>query len=176
MALDRRGDTLYCSSFSKTIAPGYRIGWIAAGRHMHKVLEHKMALTLCGPALPQAAFADFLSSGGYDSHLRRIRRVLEDNVDQMIRTIDRTFPKGVRVTRPVGGFVLWLELPKHVSSSELHEAALDKGNCIMPGDVFSASRRYANCLRLSCGHRWDPWIENSVKAVGEMVTAAVAHR
>jgi DNA-binding transcriptional MocR family regulator len=175
MALDRRGNTLYCSSFSKTIAPGYRIGWIAAGRHMHKVLEHKLALTLCGPALPQAAFADFLSSGGYDSHLRRIRRALEDNVDQMIRTIDRTFPKAVRVTRPVGGFVLWLELPKHVSSRELLDAALNKGICFAPGDVFSASRRYANCLRLSCGHRWDSWIENSVKVVGEMVTAAVGH-
>jgi DNA-binding transcriptional MocR family regulator len=176
MALDRSGNTLYCSSFSKTVAPGYRIGWIAAGRHMHKVLEHKLALTLCGPALPQAALADFLSSGGYDSHLRRIRRVLEDNVDQMIRTIDRTFPQGVRVTRPAGGFVLWLELPKHVNSRELLDAALRKNICFAPGDVFSASRRYANCLRFSCGHRWDPWIENSVTVIGEMVAAALARR
>jgi len=176
MALDRRGNTIYCSSFSKTVAPGYRLGWIATGRHMAKVLEHKMALTLCNPALLQVAFADFLSSGGYDSHLRRIRRVFSDNVDQMMRTIDRTFPKSVRVTRPAGGFVLWLELPKHLDSRELLDAALNKGICFAPGDAFSASGRYANCLRLSCGHDWGPRIENGVKTLGRIVTAALAGR
>ena len=176
MALDRRGNTIYCSSFSKTVAPGYRLGWIATGRHMQKVLEHKMALTLCNPALPQVAFANFLSSGGYDGHLRRIRRVFSDNVDQMMRTIDRTFPKSVRVTRPAGGFVLWLELPKHLDSRELLDAALNKGICFAPGDAFSASGRYANCLRLSCGHDWGPRIENGVKTLGKIVTAALAAR
>jgi DNA-binding transcriptional MocR family regulator len=176
MALDRRGNTIYCSSYSKTVAPGYRLGWIATGRHMQKVLEHKMALTLCSPALPQVAFADFLSSGGYDSHLRRIRRVFSDNVDQMMRTIDRTFPKSVKVSRPAGGFVLWLELPKHLDSRELLDAALNKGICFAPGDAFSASGRYANCLRLSCGHDWGPRIENGVKTLGKIVTAALAAR
>ena len=174
MALDRRGNTIYCSSFSKTVAPGYRLGWIATGRHMQKVLEHKMALTLCSPVLPQVAFADFLSSGGYDSHLRRIRRVFADNVDQMTRTIDRTFPKSVKVSRPAGGFVLWLELPKHLDSRELLDAALSKGICFAPGDAFSASGRYGNCLRLSCGHDWGPRIENGVKTLGRIVTAALA--
>ncbi len=176
MALDRRGNTLYCSSFSKTVAPGYRLGWIATGHHMQKALEHKMALTLCNPALPQVAFADFLSSGGYDSHLRRIRRVFADNVDQMMRTIDRTFPKSVRVTRPAGGFVLWLELPKHLDSRQILAAALNKGICFVPGDAFSASGRYANCLRLSCGHDWGPRIENGVRTLGRIVTAALAGR
>jgi DNA-binding transcriptional MocR family regulator len=176
MALDRRGNTIYCSSFSKTVAPGYRIGWIATGRHMAKVLEHKMALTLCGPALPQVAFADFLSSGGYDSHLRRIRRVFADNVDRMMRTIERSFPPSVRVSRPSGGFVLWLELPKHLDSRELLDSALGKGICFAPGDVFSASGRYAHCLRLSCGHGWNPRIENAVKALGKIVSAALAGR
>jgi DNA-binding transcriptional MocR family regulator len=176
MALDRRGNTIYCSSFSKTVAPGYRIGWIAAGRFMTKVLEHKMALTLCGPVLPQVAFAGFLSSGGYDSHLRRMRRAFQDNVDQMIRAIDRSFPETVRVTRPAGGFVLWLELPKRLDSRQLLEVALSRGICFAPGDVFSASGRYANCLRLSCGHGWNPRIENGVKTLGRIVTAALAGR
>jgi len=174
MALDRRGNTIYCNSFSKTVAPGYRLGWIATGRHMQKVLEHKMALTLCSPVLPQVAFADFLSSGGYDSHLRRIRRVFADNVDQMMRAIDRSFPKSVKVSRPAGGFVLWLELPKRLDSRELLAAALGKGICFAPGDAFSASGRYANCLRLSCGHDWGPRIENGVKTLGRIVTAALA--
>jgi DNA-binding transcriptional MocR family regulator len=118
MALDRRGSTIYCSSFSKTVAPGYRIGWIATERHMQRVLASKLAFTLCGPALPQVALADFLSSGGYDIHLRRIRRVFEDNIEQMIRTIEKAFPRGTRVTRLAGGFVLWLELPKPLNSRE----------------------------------------------------------
>lgn len=174
MALDPRGNILYCSSFSKTIAPGYRIGWIATARHMHRVLERKVAFTLCGPALPQLALADFLASGGYDRHLRRIRRTFAGNVDQMLRTIERVFPTGTRVSRPAGGFVLWLELPQPLTSRELFAAALDRGICFAPGDVFSASNRYASCLRLSCGHSWDPWIENGLKTLGELASAALA--
>ncbi len=173
MALDQQGNTIYCSSFSKTLAPGYRIGWIATGRHMQKVLETKFALTLCGPALPQAALADFLSSGGYDSHLRRIRRTFEDNIDRMLRAIDKAFPKDTRVTRPVGGFVLWLELSKSLESRTLFDQALERGICFAPGDVFSASGRYANCLRLSCGHAWDARIEKGLKTLGQMASAAL---
>jgi DNA-binding transcriptional MocR family regulator len=173
MALDRHGNTIYCSSFSKTIAPGYRIGWIVPGRHMQRVLETKFALTLCGPALPQAALADFLSSGGYDSHLRRIRRTFEDGLNRMIRAIDAAFPKGTRVTQPSGGFVLWLALPKPIAARVLFDAALERGVCFAPGDVFSASNRYGNCLRLSCGHGWDARIERGVQTLGELAHVAL---
>jgi DNA-binding transcriptional MocR family regulator len=173
MALDRHGNTIYCSSFSKTIAPGYRIGWIAPGRHMQHVLETKFALTLCGPALPQAALADFLCSGGYDSHLRRIRRTFEIGLNRMIRAIDAAFPKGTRVTQPAGGFVLWLELPKQIAARRLFDAALAREICFAPGDVFSASNRYGHCLRLSCGHGWDARIERGVQTLGELAHAAL---
>jgi DNA-binding transcriptional MocR family regulator len=173
MALDRLGNTLYCSSFSKTVAPGYRVGWIVTSRHMQRVLQRKLAFTLCGPALPQAALADFLSSGGYDSHLRRIRRVFADNIDQMVRCIDRTFPKSTRVTRPAGGFVLWVELPKPLKSRELLDQALDRGICFAPGDVFSASGHYGNCLRLSCGYRWQRRMEGALETLGKIATATL---
>jgi DNA-binding transcriptional MocR family regulator len=174
MALDGRADILYCSSFSKTIAPGYRIGWIAARGRMQKVLEGKFAFTLCGPALPQVALADFLSSGGYENHLRRIRRMFEDNIANMSRAIGQTFPEGTRVSRPAGGFVLWVELPKAVRTSELFDAALAKGICFAPGEVFSASGRYSNCLRLSCGYTWNKRIENGLRMLGTMASTAVA--
>ena len=173
MALDRNRNTLYCSSYSKTIAPGYRIGWIAAGRHMQKILERKFSLTLCGPTLPQLAFADFLSSGGYDNHLRRIRRAFEVNIGQMIWAVELTFPSGTRVTRPAGGFVLWVELPKQLESRRLFDPALREGICFAPGDVFSASGRYKNCLRLSCGYRWDARIKNGLTKLGELACAAL---
>ena len=176
MALDRRGTTIYCSSFSKTVAPGYRIGWIAPGRRMQQVLERKHALTLSGPALPQAALADYLGSGGYDSHLRRITRAFRHNIAQMTRAIEASFPAGTKVTRPSGGFVLWLELPRAVDSRELLEVALEKGICFVPGDAFSASGRYRNCLRLSCGYPWNARLEDGVRTLGALVSAQMSRR
>jgi DNA-binding transcriptional MocR family regulator len=173
IALDRRGDTIYCSSFSKTVAPGYRIGWIAPGRRMQKVLERKAALTLTSPALTQVALADFLASGGYDSHLRRVRRAFQHNIAQMTRAIEKTFPAGTRVTRPAGGFVLWLELPRRIKSRELFRQALEKGICFAPGDVFSPGGRYQNCLRLSCGHPWDARIEKGIATLGALASSAL---
>ncbi len=174
MAMDRHGTTIYCSSFSKTLAPGYRIGWVVAGRHLQRILERKFAFSLCSPALPQLALADFLSSGGYDSHLRRVRRVFDHTIDRMTHTIGEVFPEGTRVTSPAGGFVLWLELPKPVKSRALFNAAVDEGICFAPGDVFSASSRYDNYLRLSCGHGWLPRIEKGLKTLGELACAALA--
>jgi DNA-binding transcriptional MocR family regulator len=174
MALDRRGNTIYCSSFSKTLAPGYRVGWIAAGRHIDRVLERKYAHTLCGPALPQMALADFLGSGGYDGHLRRVRSIYHHNIAQMSRAIEAAFPAGTRVTRPAGGFVLWLELPEAVDTRALFDAALAEGICFAPGDVFSASGRYRNCLRLSCGHPWNARIETGVARLGALASAAAS--
>jgi DNA-binding transcriptional MocR family regulator len=176
MALDRRGNTIYCSSFSKTIAPGYRIGWLVMKSEIQKqsALDRKLAFTLSGPPLPQVAFADFLSSGGYDNHLRRVRRVFEDTMDRMSRVIDKSFPGSTKVTRPAGGCVLWLELPKSVSTRALFDKALDNGICFAPGDVFSATGRYGHCLRLSCGYGWDSRMEQAVMRLGELACAAAA--
>ena len=173
-AFDRKDQVIYCSSFSKTLAPGYRVGWIATSRHMQKVLERKFALTMCGPALPQAALAEFLSSGGYDLHLRRLRRHFADNIGQMSRMIEQVFPAGTRISRPAGGFVLWVELPKPLKTRPLFDAALENGICFAPGDVFSAGGRYGNCLRLSCGHPWDERIEAGLRTLGELAAANLA--
>jgi len=175
-ALDRSGDTIYCSSFSKTIAPGYRIGWLAARRHMPSILRHKLASTLTNPALPQAALADFLAYGGYDNHLRRIRRTFAENIDRMTRAVRRGFPDGTRVSRPAGGFVLWVELPARIDTRTLFDEALRRGVCFAPGDVFSASGRYANCLRLSCGHSWDRRLERGLETIGEIAANAALGR
>lgn len=168
MAFGSDAEIIYCNSFSKTIAPGYRVGWIIARQHMSEILAQKFAQTLCGPALPQAALAQFLESGGYDSHLRRMRRIFADHIDRMTRAIDRYFPKGTRVTRPAGGFVLWLELPEGCDGRLLFRAALERGICIAPGDMFSASDRYQHCIRLSCGEAWSERIEHSIATLGEL--------
>ena len=156
------------------MAPGYRIGWVVApARDLSRILDSKAAMTLCGAVLPQAAFAEFLASGSYDGHLRRIRRVFADNIAQMTVAIDQHFPAGTRVSRPAGGFVLWLELPQRLNARVLFQTALDNGICFAPGEVFSASGRYANCLRLSCGHTWDKRIARGVARLGALVTDAL---
>ena len=171
--LDPQADVIYCSSYSKTVAPGYRIGWMAPGRHMQRVLERKMASTLSGLPLPQSAFAEYLASGGYDRHLRRIRGVFRDNIERMSQAIGRYFPQGTRVSRPAGGFVLWVELPKRIDTRELFGLALERGICFAPGDVFSATRRYGHCMRLSCGAPWSARIERSLETLGRLAHTAL---
>ena len=174
IALDGGADTIYCSSFSKSLAPGYRVGWIATRVHAQRVMERKMAFSLCGPLLPQVAFADFLASGTYDAHLRRMRRVFEENLARMTRAVEASFPAETKVSRPAGGFVLWLELPKGFDSRALFDEALEQGICFAPGDVFSASRRYRNCLRLSAGHAWSERIDGGVRRLGQLARRMLA--
>lgn len=169
-ALDRRGVTIHCSSFSKTIAPGYRIGWVAGGRWQERILERKVAFTLAGPALTQAAFADYLASGDYDRHLRRLREVFRTSIERALETLRACFPAGTRVSAPQGGFVLWAELPPPLDSGALLEAALAHGICFAPGPAFSASGRYRHCLRLSLGYGWSRRIEDGLVTLGRLAS------
>ncbi|MEP3276216.1 MAG: PLP-dependent aminotransferase family protein [Stappiaceae bacterium] len=170
IALAPDADILYCSSFSKTLAPGYRVGWLVTKQRMQDVLEAKLAQTLCGPPLLQKALADFLSSGGYDKHLRRMRRIFSENIDRMTRAIDQHFPQDTRITRPTGGFVLWLELPSGFDGHRMFDLAVQNGIGIVPGEAFTAGEQYRNCIRLSCGSLWDDRIEKGVQTLGRLAS------
>lgn len=167
-------NTIYCSSFSKSLAPGYRIGWIAPGAFAQQVMDRKLAFSLCSPVLPQVALADFLASGAYDAHLRRLRRLLEENLLRLTRSIEANFPADTRVSRPAGGFALWVELPKGFDARALFDEALEHGICFAPGDVFSASRSFRNCLRLSAGSTWSERIDKGVQRLGELARAQLS--
>src|SRR5882672_6887643 len=148
-AFDRTGTVILCSSFSKTLAPGYRIGWIAAGRYQAQIERLKFATNIATATLPQHALADFLANGGYDRHLRKVRRAYARNMVQMTEAIARYFPEGTKITHPTGGYVLWVEFPRGLDSLDLYERARDAGITLMPGPLFSAKRRYRNCIRLT---------------------------
>ena len=117
------------------------------------------------------AVADFLASGRFEAHLRRLRRQLEANLLCLARAVGASFPPDTRVSRPAGGFVLWVELPRGFDSRALFHVALQQGICFAPGDVFSASRRFRNCLRLSAGGSWSKEMERSVQRLGELARA-----
>jgi DNA-binding transcriptional MocR family regulator len=165
---DREGLVLTCSSFSKTIAPGYRVGWLLPGKFGDEATKWKLSMSGVTAALPQLAIAEFLRTGNYDRHLRRLRKAYRDQVEQMRYTIAREFPDGTRITRPSGGFVLWVELPKPVDGTELFEKSLAEGVSVTPGVVFSSTDKYKNCIRISCGMPWSARIEAAVATVGRI--------
>jgi DNA-binding transcriptional MocR family regulator len=167
-AFDRHDNVIYCGSFSKTLAPGYRMGWVATGRWLPRILEAKFATTLCAPVLPQVALAAYLASGGYDHHLRRLRRVFAATLQQMTYAVAESAPVGTSVSRPEGGFVLWLEFDRRLDSRALFAKALDKGICFAPGVVFSAAGRHAHCLRLSGGFGWSGQLEDGIHRLGKL--------
>ncbi|CAN7527782.1 PLP-dependent aminotransferase family protein [Trinickia sp. LjRoot230] len=168
IAFDGGANTVYCSSFSKSLAPGYRVGWLAAGRHLPRILERKLAFSLTNAVLVQQALAEFLASGSYDTHLRRIRRIFRDNLMRMTRAVEESFPRGTKISRPEGGFALWVQLPERLEARALFDAALRNGICFAPGEVFSASGRFRDCLRLSAAHSWNAWIEDGVRKLGAL--------
>lgn len=169
-SFDRKGLVMLCSSFSKTLTPGYRVGWCAPGRFQAEVEWQKVVTTLSTATLPQLAIADFLASGGYEHHLRKVRRIYAQNAALLAQGVIRYFPAGTRVTRPLGGFVVWVEMPEHVDSVELYKRALAEGITFAPGPIFSAKGEYRNYLRLNA-ERWSERIERAIATLGRLAGA-----
>lgn len=166
-SFDRSGMVIYCSSFSKTIAPGYRIGWAIAGRFQAEMERIKMIMNIAPASPPQIALAEFLATGGYDHHLRSIRRVHARNISQMADAVEDTFPAGTRMTHPAGGFILWIEMPEGTDAIKLYHRALEKGISIVPGPLFSLSDKYGHYIRLSAA-QWDERIEQGIATLGKL--------
>lgn len=166
-AFDSEGMVMLCSSVSKTIAPGYRIGWTLPGRFKSQVEFLKRTNTLTTPTLLQLAIAEFLESDRYNRHLRLMKTVIAEHMERASNIIGKYFPAGTKITRPSGGCVLWVELPKPADTLVLHNKALLNGIGISPGILFSSTNQYNNCLRLNCAHPWSPKMEFALKQLGK---------
>ncbi len=168
-AWDDSGNVLLCGSFTKNLAPGLRIGWIAPGRFRERVEMLKFMTSITTPELPQVAIAEFIGNGGYDHHLRKLRAAFAQQVQRTAEAVVEHFPAGCRITAPEGGFVLWVELPPAVDSVALFRAAREQNIALAPGPMFTSSGRYANFIRLNCGHPWSSRLELAIARVGELV-------
>ncbi|HTP30511.1 MAG TPA: PLP-dependent aminotransferase family protein, partial [Anaeromyxobacteraceae bacterium] len=164
-AFDENGLVLLCSSFSKTLAPGYRVGWIAPGRFQEKVERLKPLLNVATASPTQLAVAEFLTNGGYDHHLRAVRRVYARQVDEMRDAVLRHFPCGTSVSRPRGGFLLWADMPAEVDAFRLYDEARQRGIGVAPGTLFSAGNGFRNCVRLNASF-WSASIARAVEELG----------
>jgi DNA-binding transcriptional MocR family regulator len=171
-SFDIKGLVLLCGSFSKTLAPGYRVGWCAPGRFFEQVKSLKLTNTIATATLPQLAIAEFIQHGGYDHHLRAVRRSYAEQVQRVSHAVAESFPAGIKMTRPRGGMFLWIELPRKVDALGLFEQAQREEISIGPGPLFSARQQFSNFIRVSCGHPWSGRIERGIGVLGSLVKRA----
>lgn len=167
-AFDRDGRVLLCSSFSKVLAPGFRVGWILPGRFQPLVEQLQFINTVAAASLPQLAIARFLESGGYQRHLRHLRDRFACQVRAVSSAVAKYFPAGTCVTRPDGGYLLWVQLPDGIAGSEVYKRALSANISVVPGQVFSASSRFGRHLRISCAVPWSADIDRALLVLGRL--------
>jgi DNA-binding transcriptional MocR family regulator len=167
-AYDEEGLVMLCSSFSKSLAPGMRIGWCAPGRWREQIERLKFSSTIASHTIAQQVIAAYIKQGGYVRHLRKITRIYEQQLCTASNTVLESFPAGTNVAHPVGGFVLWIELPRTIDAMALYERSAAAGISIAPGPIFSPSGRYQHHIRLSIGHPWSPTLAAGIRRVGEL--------
>jgi DNA-binding transcriptional MocR family regulator len=168
-AFASKGGVLHCSSFSKSLAPGYRLGWVAAGRFASDVQKRKIATSISTSLPIQDGIASYLRQDGYDAHLAKLRATLSAQQGALLASLQKHFPNGYRVTRPEGGYFVWVELPRGADALELHRLALERGISIAPGPIFSPRREFRNCVRLNYGHPWTAEMERAIATLGQLV-------
>ncbi|RMJ05676.1 putative HTH-type transcriptional regulator YjiR [Marinobacter litoralis] len=167
-AFDRSGNVIYCSSFSKTVSPGLRLGWMIPGRYMAGVRQHKYFVNLATSSLPQLAMAHFLEQGGYDRYLRQARQNYGEVIERLRSAVALSFPAGTAVSKPSGGFVLWIQMPDCISGTEVYQRARQEGINVAPGLMFSTTNKFENCLRLNAANPWTDRIETAVIRLGAL--------
>lgn len=175
-SFDRNGWVMLCSSYSKTVAPGLRLGWVEAGRWSAAVRRLKSTLSGGHTEVLEWAMADLLGQASHEASLRQLRSAVGRRIAQARELIAQSFPPGTRVTLPEGGFILWVELPAGVCAIELHHAALREHICVAPGPMFSTSRRFDHCIRLGLGRGWGPAEQQALRRVGELATQLLGWR
>jgi DNA-binding transcriptional MocR family regulator len=167
-AFDGTGNVLYCSSVSKTLAPGWRGGWIAAGRYADRVLALRWEESLAGSPVLERALAEFLASGDYRRHLKVFRPRITTAVKAVAARVQAGFPPGTRISRPVAGYLLWVELPETVDAREVYSRALSLGIGVAPGQIFSPRAQYTHHLRLSCAQIVSPKLLHALDQMGAL--------
>ncbi|WP_026714278.1 aminotransferase-like domain-containing protein [Flavobacterium daejeonense] len=168
-AFDETGNVLWCGSVSKTLAPGYRVGWVAPGKFKEKTIRKKLLNTMSSPPLYQEVIADFMEHGRYEHHLRTLRNTLYNNCLHFKKAIEKYFPENTKISNPQGGFVLWLELDPRIDTAVLYDIAVQHKIGFAPGRMFTQHNRYNNCMRLNFAIKWDEKVEDSLKTLGLLI-------
>lgn len=172
-AFDKSGIVLQCSSLAHYVAPGFNLGWANAGRWQAEVERLKSFTNVATARLPQLAMAEFLESGSFDRHVKHLRRVLWQSVEASRQEILRSFPDGTRVSRPEGGFVLWIQLPDAYDGIEVQRRAAASGINILPGALFSPTQQYRSFIRIACGQPFAV-VEQAIRTLAALLASGAA--
>lgn len=167
-SFDMDGNVLWCGSVSKTLAPGYRVGWVAAGRYKEQILKLKLIHSLSSTSIINEAVGNFLLTGKYENHLRYLRRTLQENYQKYGDAIAEYFPEGTKISRPQGGLALWVEFPKEMDTGVLYNYAIKQGISISPGRIFTLQNQFHNCMRLCIGLPWTDDLKLKLKQLGSI--------
>ena len=167
----QKGLVLSCSSFSKTAAPGYRVGWLLTNKFSGHAIRLKRAHSCSTSLLNQWTLAEFLASGEYERAMRSLRQKLRLNKDRMVASLNRHMPTGTRISDPQGGGVLWVEFPASIDSERVFQKALDQQISICPGALFSPSDKFRSCIRISYGIKWDSSVERAIEQLAKLCTS-----
>lgn len=170
-SFDQSDDVIYCSSFSKTIGPGFRIGWCIPGKIQPKFQEMQLYSTMSASSFCQSALASYLGQGGYDKHLRMVRNRYRQTAAAYQLAVSRHFPEGTKISRPEGGVVLWISLPPSIDAFELHRQAQEEGINIMPGGIFSSTKNFDHFLRITCTRPMDREVDEAIVKIGMLAKA-----
>jgi DNA-binding transcriptional MocR family regulator len=167
---DRGGQVLYMSSFSKSLMPGLRLGYVVAPPPMIKELARlRQAQDVCSPPLTQRALSIFIEQGWLQSHLRRMLPRYRERRDALLRAMERNFPMGVTWTHPRGGFSTWVSLPQGIQIMDLYLSAIGRGVAFAPGQVFNAGGEGSPHLRLCFGAEPPERIGEAVATLGALI-------
>ncbi len=166
---DKKGLVMHCSSLSKSLTPGYRIGWSIPGKFIEEVKNIKRIHNISCPTLTQVAMTNFLKNGRYEYHLKNLRRALHTQSLKYMQAIINYFPADTKVSRPHGGFILWLELNKKINTFKLRAEAMKHQIAIVPGKIFSSGNDYSNFIRLSFGKPWSDDVDYGLMMLGRLI-------
>ncbi|PWW17499.1 MULTISPECIES: PLP-dependent aminotransferase family protein [unclassified Chryseobacterium] len=166
---DEAGIVMWVGSVSKTLAPGFRVGWVAPGKFKEKIIRQKLVQTVSGPSLFSDVITDFLAHGRYDHHLRMFRKKLYANYLQIQKAVTEYFPDNTKISEPKGGFMLWLELDKRICTEDLYDVAFEQKINFAPGRMFSQHNQYQNCMRLNYALEWTDRVESDLEKLGRMI-------
>lgn len=167
-SFDTKGNVLYCGSVSKTLAPGYRVGWVAPGKYKEQIMRLKMIHALSSTSVINEAVGNFLMTGRYENHLRHLRKTLQENYQRYALAIAEFFPAGTKISRPQGGLALWVEFPEGIDTAALYNYAMKKQISIAPGRMFTLQEQFHNCMRLCIGLPWTADLRLTLKQVGNL--------
>ena len=166
---DKKGLVMHCSSLSKSLAPGYRIGWAIPGKFLGNVKQIKRMNNISCPTLTQVALSHFLKNGRYEYHLKNLRKALHTQSLRYTQAIIQYFPAAIKISRPHGGFVLWVELHKKINAFKLRTEAMKHKISVVPGKIFSGSCNYSNFIRISYGKPWNDDADYGMMMLGKII-------